>query len=298
MDKSGSVTWREFIDVVETGVVATKKSEKEAPAGKKGSKKASSRPASPSARPASPSATARSPSPTATARSGRPKTSAEVAKEKQAAMLEQATSLLASARKKKAPEPLRVPQLRFRSLTASEAALRAGRYFRQAAEAWRAYQRVAPDAHDRELQWSRLHAEMVAAGERANRLDSIAQALGGQMDPPERAPTPPRKRHDFVVFTSLAPAREEARRLERGMRHYRVPFPGDEISADEERSRAVLNPGPLALAGEEEQPELRLKRLTSASLVMRTLGDPIFEQYRVQQKAKAPHAVHTVKQTL
>ena len=31
---------------------------------------------------------------------------------------------------------------------------------------------------------------------------------------------------------------------------------------------------------------------------MRTLGDPIFEQYRVQQKAKAPHAVHTVKQTL
>jgi Leucine-rich repeat (LRR) protein len=307
VDKSGTVTWREFIDVVETGVVATKKpSDKEPAAGKKGGKKGgalSSRPASPTsarttARPASPSP--RSPSPTATARStgGRAKTAAEVAKEKQAAMLEQATTLLASARKKKAPEPLRVPQLRFRSLTASEAAMRASRYFKQAAEAWRAHQRVAPDAHDRELQWSRLRAEMVAAGERANRLDSIAQALGGQLDPPERAPTPPRQRHDFAVFTSLAPAREEARRLERGMRHYRVPFPGDEVSADEERSRAVLNPGPLALAEEEEQPELRLKRLTAASLVMRTLGDPLFENYRIAQKAKAPHALHMVKQTL
>ena len=212
-------------------------------------------------------------------------------------MLEQASALLASARKKKV-EPLRVPQLRFRSLTASEAALRAGRYFRQAAEAWRAHQRVAPDAHDRELQMTRLHAEMVAAGERANRLDSIAQALGGQMDPPERPPTPPRARHDYVVFTSLAPAREEARRLERGMRHYRVPFPGDEVSADEERSRAALNPGPLALAEEEEQPELRFKRLTAAGLVMRTLDKPIFEQYRISQKAKAPHALHTVTQTL
>ena len=65
-----------------------------------------------------------------------------------------------------------------------------------------------------------------------------------------------------------------------------------------ERSRAVLNPGPLALAEEEEQPELRLKRLTAASLVMRTLGDPLFENYRIAQKAKAPHALHMVKQTL
>ncbi len=321
VDKSGSVTWREFIDVIESGVVAKKDKEpavaavaKKGAAAKKGLGSGTSRPGSPTARPGSPrlgspaaarpgSPSPRSPSPTvtATARSGaggRPKTPADVAREKQQAMLADAQSLLASARKKKGPEPLRVPQLRFRSLTASEAALRAGRYFKQAAEAWRAYQRVAPDAHDRELQMTRLHAEMVAAGERANRLDSIAQALGGQMDPPERPPTPPRARHDFAVFTSLAPAREEARRLERGMRHHRVPFPGDEVSADEERSRAVLNPGPLALAEEEEQPELRLRRLQAASLVMRTLGMPLYENYRTAQKAKAPHVLHTVKRTL
>jgi hypothetical protein len=98
--------------------------------------------------------------------------------------------------------------------------------------------------------------------------------------------------------TSLAPAREEARRLERGMRHYRVPFPGDEVSRDELRSRAVLNPGPIELAEEEEDAERRLQRLQAAHLVVRTLGDQRWEHWRLQQKARQAHAVHEVKLTM
>jgi len=303
VDKSGTVTWREFIDVVETGVVADKKKEAK---GKDGKPLASARGAgmtSPTRAPAQaqlPSASSAAERPTSPLGASRSrtavKTPAEIAKERTAALLEQANTLLSSVRKKKAPEPIRVPQLRFRSLTPAEAALRADRYFKQAAEAWRAFQRITPEQHDRETQLVRLRAEMVAAGERGNRLALIAEALGGHLDPPERAPTPPRPRHDFAEFTSLVPQREEQRRGERGMRKYRVPYPGDETSLDEERLRDALNPSALSLSLEQEEggEELQIKRLTAASAGLRTIGDPLWENYRLQQKAKKPHVVHRV----
>ena len=80
------------------------------------------------------------------------------------------------------------------------------------------------------------------------------------------------------------------------MRKYRVPYPGDETSLDEERLRDALNPSALSLSLEQEEggEELQIKRLTAASAGLRTIGDPLWENYRLQQKAKKPHVVHRV----
>lgn len=274
VDKSGTVTWREFIDVIETGVVA-----KKAPATAKTSKgKPGGTLPSLNHRPQSP----------------RQKTPAEAAKERQDAILKEANALLSSARKKKEPEQLRVPQLKFRSLTAAEARERSNRYFKQATEAWRAYERVLPNQHDRDIQLKRLRAEMVSAGDHGNRLSHIADSLGGANDPPEKIEAPPRPRHDWVFFTSLVPKAEEERTHQRGMRHYKIPYPGDELSKDEERTRSVLLPGPLELSLEDEPggEELKATRLRLAASTMRTIHDPMFEQYRLKEKSKAPHVVH------
>ena len=274
VDKSGTVTWREFIDVIETGVVANK-----APATAKTSKgKPGGTLPSLNPRPQSP----------------RQKTPAEAAKERQDAILKEANALLSSARKKKEPEQLRVPQLKFRSLTAAEARERSNRYFKQATEAWRAYERVLPNQHDRDIQLKRLRAEMVSAGDHGNRLSHIADSLGGANDPPEKIEAPPRPRHDWVFFTSLVPKAEEERTHQRGMRHYKIPYPGDELSKDEERTRSVLLPGPLELSLEDEPggEELKATRLRLAASTMRTIHDPMFEQYRLKEKSKAPHVVH------
>jgi Ca2+-binding EF-hand superfamily protein len=277
IDKSGTVTWREFIDVIETGIVAKKPINDSKPQkGKTGTKNATLPSLNP--RPQSP----------------RPKTPAEAAKERQDAILKEANALLSSARKKKEPEPTRVPQLKFRSLTSAEARERSERYFKLAAEAWRAFERVLPNQHDRDIQLKRLRAEMVSAGDHGNRLAYIADSLGGTNDPPEKMDAPPKPRHDWVFFTSLVPKVEEEKTHTRGNRHYKIPYPGDEFSRDEERTRSVLLPGPLELSLEDEYggEELKARRLHLAASTLRTIHDPIFENYRLKEKSKAPHVVH------
>ena len=78
------------------------------------------------------------------------------------------------------------------------------------------------------------------------------------------------------------------------MRNYKIPYPGDEPSRDEERTRSVLLPSPLELSLEDEVggEELKARRLRLAASTMRTIDAPIFEQYRRKEKSKAPHVVH------
>lgn len=275
VDKSGTVTWREFIDVIETGIVPKKAPIVKSVKGKPG---------------ASGTLPALNPRP----QSPRSKTPAEAAKERQDSILKEANTLLSSARRKKEPEQVRVPQLKFRSLTAAEARERSDRFFKQATEAWKAYERVLPNQHDRDIQLKRLRAEMVSAGDNGNRLAHIADSLGGTNDPPEKMKAPPRPRHDWVFFTSLVPRAEEERTHQRGMRDYKIPYPGDEFSRDEERTRSVLLPSPLELSLEDELggEELKARRLRLAASTMRTIDAPIFEQYRRKEKSKAPHVVH------
>lgn len=325
-DKSGTVTWAEFMNVLETGIVApkdTKKAQQNAssavpagPAAADGkppllkrvpSMQTAATAAGGSATPAS--AGSASPRPGSRGKAaGRPLSagSAGVGSEASArpgsggggaaaaaqAMLTMMKSSKASAAANAKAEPVRVPQLRFRSLTAQEAKARSERYFRQAAEAWRRYQTVPADAWDRDKQLQTYTSEMTATAEKGNRLAYIAQALGGDLDPPEPQPSPPRARSDWVDFTSLVPAREEAKRYLRGNRNYRAAYPGDESDEDEEKTRKVLHPDPISLAEEEEDPARRRDRLAKQALLLRTLGDDKWERYRLQTKAKAPHVVH------
>jgi hypothetical protein len=55
-----------------------------------------------------------------------------------------------------------------------------------------------------------------------------------------------------------------------------------------------LLPGPLELSLEDEPggEELKATRLRLAASTLRTIHDPMFEQYRLKEKSKAPHVVH------
>jgi hypothetical protein len=92
--------------------------------------------------------------------------------------------------------------VRFRCLRADEAALRAAHYWTIASSAYSLLQAYPTNDSHREKNMARLHADMVAASVKGNRLDSIADALGGSHDPPPRdAPMPssaPPGRTDFV----------------------------------------------------------------------------------------------------
>jgi hypothetical protein len=315
VDKSGTVTWKEFLDVVETGVVPPKPPQEAAaaapapePALRSGSR--SPRPGAGTKTPGKVPSLALGGGTTTTATAAKSGMASPTRANKSAgvtagmiggltsssAQLAAAAAILSSAtaKKPKKPEPVRVPQLRFRALTAAEARTRGERYFAQAAEAWRRYQAVPTDVHDRDKQLAALRAEMLSCAERGNRLSFIAQALGGELDPPERPPPSPRPRHDMVSFTSLVPAEEEAKRRARGGYTYRVPYPGDEVDADERRTMHLLHPDAIAVAEEEEDADKRLAREAAAARVRRTLGKEDWERYRLAVKARAPHVIHKV----
>lgn len=303
VDKSGTVTWKEFLDVVETGVVAPKEKDSEKEAAEKAealAAAATSGNKSPKSKLPSLAKLTNAPGSTSGLRSPTNKKPNPFATMDAAnAMLAAASAILNQSRKTESkPQPIRVPQIKFRSLTAAEAQARADRYFRQAMDAWKRSQTIPMDAPDRNILLEKGRKEMLASSERGNRLAFIAQALGGELDPPEKAPTPPRSRHDWIEFTSLVPAAEEAKRYQRGGRNYHVPYPGDEMDKDEERTLNLLHPNPITLAEEEENDELRRTRLAVSDKVTRTLGNETWEKYRLKVKAKAPHVVHRIKEVV
>ena len=302
VDKSGTVTWKEFLDVVETGVVPPKEKESEKEAAAKAealANAATSGSKSPKSKLPSLAKLSAPGTPSTGLRSPFGKKGATSTVDAASAMLLAASAILNQTNKKeKKPEPVRVPQIKFRSLTAEESNARAERYFRQAMDAWKRSQTIPLDAPDRNILLEKARKEMLASSERGNRLAFIAQALGGELDPPEKAPTPPRPRHDWIEFTSLVPMAEEAKRFQRGGRNYHIPYPGDEMDKDEERTLRILHPDPITLAEEEENTDLRRTRQLTSDKVVRTLGNDTWEKYRLKVKAKAPHVVHRIKEVV
>jgi hypothetical protein len=90
---------------------------------------------------------------------------------------------------------------------------------------------------------------------------------------------------------------EEARRKVRGNRHYKVHYPGDEEDKDEEAIHRLLQPDASILGAEldDESGALGRKRLDERRAVMGTLQSDVWERWRIQHKARAPHVVSTVK---
>jgi hypothetical protein len=150
-------------------------------------------------------------------------------------------------------------------------------------------------------------ADVAEAAARAARLGHLADLHSGALDPPEPPPGALPARADFLRLTAVVPAAEAAKQRARGGRAHRIPFPGDERTAEEEELAAALAPGPPRpppaapgpLQGAQAPPPPALPAGLRARLAA-TVGDKQWEQARLRVKARAPHvvAVDTVSLTL
>jgi len=184
----------------------------------------------------------------------------------------------------------KLPTVTWRALSATEAADRADRHFRAANTLWAQLERLPEGDADGPV----LRRRAATHVEKGTRLQDLAAALSGRLDPPEEPAPAPRPRHDFYRSTSLVPAAEAGKTQRRGGRTYVVPPPGDESDEDEEELTALVRHVRRLEAGEEPLPGDKSADLpgTLADAALDTLDHPQWAAYRRSHKARAPQAVH------
>lgn len=210
----------------------------------------------------------------------------------------------AAARPRAGGSIVKVPILLWRALTATEASRRAARNAMLSADAFRSSMRLGDAASGSpSAEHAHLMGVAAATAHRATLLADVAETLEGRFDPPEKAPTPPRARSDYLRFTTVVPAREAAKRDARGGRRHRFAYPGDESDSDEEELRGVYAAAEESedeeqamtarLRGVDEGAQLRHREAAQAlaARLDATLRHPAWTQHRAARKARKPHVV-------